>query len=216
MLALLPCTRALKVSSARAWLLASTSSSPAMQALPVGMQTEPADGEKAVTSCRSSPACLVQAIISLRSRTEPARSPQERSAQLRCRNSAMRGFNCIRLAEAIENSQRPGQVAGGFGVTKALRRALRRLPEVAQGVWKVAALLEMQRQQRRDFRGAAAIGFLQPLAQAPVGLRPLSGRELLIDDVLIKDVTEGIASRIGAIRPFGYAGRHKRMILAGQ
>ena len=47
MLALLPCTRALKVSSSRASLLASTSSVACNADAAIGMQTEPTDGEKA-------------------------------------------------------------------------------------------------------------------------------------------------------------------------
>src|SRR4029450_8310710 len=98
----------------------------------------------------------------------------------------------IRRIDAIENAKSPRQIAGRFGVAEALRGTLRRLSQVAQGVRKIPALLEMQREHRRDFRGEIAICLFQPLAQAPVNLHALSRREMLINDVLIQDMPESI------------------------
>src|SRR4249920_894904 len=98
----------------------------------------------------------------------------------------------IRDINAIENSKPARQIAGRLRVAEALRRTLRRLSQVAQGVRKITALFEMKREHRRDFRCKIAIGLFQTLAQAPVRLHALSRREMLINDVLIQDMPEGI------------------------
>src|SRR5215475_7746022 len=98
----------------------------------------------------------------------------------------------IRGIEAIEYFNGTGQIACRFGVTEAFRRALRRLTEVAQRTWKIATLFEMKCEHGRDFARATGVGLLQPLAQAPVRLRALAGCEIMVDDVLIENVTEGV------------------------
>ena len=98
----------------------------------------------------------------------------------------------IRHINAIENTKAARQIAGRFRVAKALRRTLCRLSQVAQGARKIPALFEMKREHRRDFRGEIAICLFQPLAQTPVRLHALSRREMLINDVLIQNMSESI------------------------
>ena len=133
---------------------------------PIGMQAEPAHGEQAVDFV---------SYLSRRRRTcdhfleiwtEPARSPDERRAQLRCRNRAMRGPILIGGPQTIQNAQRSRQVVGRLLVTKTFRAALRSLAQIAQRVRKIATVLEMQRERRRDICGSLPIR--RPAASRPV------------------------------------------------
>src|SRR6185369_2367647 len=85
--------------------------------------------------------------------------------------------------------------------------------EVTQRARKVATLLKVKCERGRYFGGAAGIGLLQPLAQALVRLCAAPGRKILVNDVLIENVTEGVGARICAIGPLGNPRTNEDLIL---
>src|SRR5262245_12009919 len=56
----------------------------------------------------------------------------------------------IRCLEVIQEAERPAQIVGGFLVTKTLCRTLCCLAEIAECVGKIATVLKMQGERRRD------------------------------------------------------------------
>src|SRR4029077_15255819 len=115
--------------------------------------------------------------------------------------------------ETIEYSKCAGEIACGLRMAEAFGRALCRLPQVAQRARKLAPLLKVKCERGRYFSGAAAMGLLQPFTQALVGLCAAPWRQILVDDVLIQNVTESVGARICSIGPLGNPGTNQDMIL---
>src|SRR5207249_8824222 len=101
-------------------------------------------------------------------------------------------------------------------MAEAFRRALCRFPEVAQRARKFATLLKVKCERGRYFWGAAGMGLLQPLAQALVSLCAVPRRQILVNDILIENVTESVGARICSIVRLGNTRRHEELILTIQ
>ena len=117
---------------------------------PVGMQAEPAHRQQAVDlgAQLSRRRCLGDHFLEVSNRTGEIPRGTPRPAPLPQQSNAWPVL--IRRFQVIQNRKRPGQIVGGFLVTKTFGRTFRGLAEITQRVGKIAAVLEMHCERRRD------------------------------------------------------------------
>ena len=118
--------------------------------------------------------------------------------------------------QPVDETKRAGEIDGGLLIAEALGRGLGGFGEIADRLAEIAALLEMQRQHSRDFRGLRAVARLQRLADQAVQHGAAAGGQPLVKHLLIQRMRKDVAAGDGAVRPFGDALGAEHLAVARQ